>query len=62
MFCRLISKQQNISLMKNIYITKKQDVMLPQKKTIDFILNYSKSLTSIQLNKLILPSISSMQN
>lgn len=36
--------------MKNIYYSRKQDVLMPKQKTIDFILNYSKSLNNLSLN------------
>ncbi|WP_267739606.1 hypothetical protein [Myroides injenensis] len=39
--------------MKNIYLVKKAEVTLPKKETIQFLLNYSRSLNRLSLNGLL---------
>lgn len=39
--------------MANKYSNEKKEVLLPKQKTIDFILNYSKSLNKLKLNQLL---------
>ena len=39
--------------MANFYSKQKKEVLLPKQKTIDFILNYSKSIDKLKLNQLL---------